>query len=345
MLAMADILRQNDKSTEVIFIGRCGGKENEAIRRAGYEPYEIEVEGLKRSLSPRNVRAVLRAIRARRTARSLLRELSPDAVIGTGGYVCWPVLSAAHSLGIKCAIHESNAYPGLVTRRCSRWVDLVMLGYSEAEKHLRHSCKSYVTGNPVRNQVGRISRSRARAALKIPSGKTVVLSFGGSLGAKAINDSVTEMIEKDGGRSGILYIHATGEKWYNEYREKEREWSRILPYINDMPVYLAAADIGILRCGAMTLAEVEAAGLPSILIPSPNVTANHQFKNARALADDGCAVVIRENDLNSEALKSEILHLVRDNPLRHGIREKLQQRHKGTDTRIFAAISTLVTDK
>ena len=131
MLAIADILRQSDKNAEFFFICRRGGRENDAIRQAGYEPFEIDVRGLKRSLSPSNVGAVLKAVRARGEARRLLHDLAPDAVIGTGGYVSWPVLSAARSLHIRCAIHESNAVAGLVTRALGRFVDLVMRGYGE----------------------------------------------------------------------------------------------------------------------------------------------------------------------------------------------------------------------
>ncbi len=344
MLAMADILRQSDKDAELFFIGRRGGKENEAIRRAGFIPHEIEISGLKRGLSPSNITVAFRAVSARREAKRLLADIAPDAVIGTGGYVCWPVLSAARALGIKRAIHESNAVPGLVTRLCCRSVNLVMLGYGEAKKRLPR-CKSVVTGNPVRGAVGRISRSRARAALGIPRDKTVVLSFGGSLGAEAINSVMSELIEVDGGSSGILFIHATGRREYERYKDIGGKGARILPYIDDMPVYLAAADIAVTRCGAMTLAELEAAGLCSILIPSPNVTANHQYENARALSNAGAAVMITEEELSSERLFGEICRLAKNPAKAKEMKEALGARGGRADLKIRAALYTLLKEK
>ncbi|MBQ2793116.1 MAG: undecaprenyldiphospho-muramoylpentapeptide beta-N-acetylglucosaminyltransferase [Clostridia bacterium] len=344
MLAMADILRQNGEKAEVFFIGRRGGKENEAIRRAGFEPYEIEVTGLSRSLSPSNIGAVLRALSARREAKAILKSIAPDAVVGTGGYVAWPVLSAAKSLGIRRAIHESNAVPGLVTRLCCRSVDLVMLGYGEAEKRLPR-CSCAVTGNPVRGAVGRVSRSRARAALGIGEEKTVVLSFGGSLGAEAINRAMCEAIRLDGGKSGILFIHATGRRDYEKYKALGGENARIIPYVEDMPTYLAAADIAVTRCGAMTLAELEAAGVPSILIPSPNVTANHQYENARALCECGAAVMITEAELSAEALYREILALKKTRAKREKMRAALYGRGGRCDGKIHAALRTLLSEK
>lgn len=338
MLAMADIIGQNSKEIEFYFIGREGGKENQAIKNAGFVPYEIRVTGLKRRLSFSNVKAVADAVGARKRAKEILREISPDLVIGTGGYVSWPVLSAAKSLGIKCAIHESNAVPGLVTRKCGRWLDLVMLGYPEAEARLPERYKTVITGNPVRRAIGSISRTRARAMLKIPEGKTVVLSFGGSLGSEVMNSTVIEMIERDGGKSGLFFIHATGRGEYEKHNSKSFNHARILPYIDDMPLYLAAADIGIVRCGAMTLAEIEAAGLPSILIPSPNVTANHQYENARALSESGGGILITEAELNAEVLKTKVRQLAEDKNARRRMADTMRDRASGCDRKIIAAI-------
>ena len=338
MLAMADILGQNFEEVEFSFVGREGGRENEAIRRAGFQPYEIRVTGLKRRPSLSNVKALTNAVAARKRAKEILREISPDLVIGTGGYVSWPVLSAAKKLGIKTAIHESNAVPGLVTRRCGGWLDLIMLGYPEAESRLPDRYPTVVTGNPVRRAIGSISRSRARAMLKIPEGKTVVLSFGGSLGSGVMNSTVIEMIERDGGKSGLFFIHATGRGEYGKYRQRSFRHARILPYIDEMPIYLAAADIGIVRCGAMTLAEIAAAGLPAILIPSPNVTANHQYENARALSDGGCGILISEAELNAEVLKTKVRQLAEDKNARRRMADAMRDRATACDRKILSSI-------
>ncbi len=344
MLAMADILRQKYKNSEFFFIGRRGGKENDAIRKAGFTPYEIEISGLKRSLSPSNIRVIFRAFSAKKEAKTILSDLAPDLVIGTGGYVCWPVLSAARSLEIPSAIHESNAAPGLVTRLCCRWVDLVMLGYQAAEKKLP-KCRSVITGNPVRGAVGRISGSRAREILRIPKDMTVVLSFGGSLGASVINSVMNEIVNEEKGESEILYIHATGRREYEKYRATNRKNARILPYIEDMPLYLAVADITVTRCGAMTLAELSAAGVTPILIPSPNVTANHQYENARALCDIGAAIMITEDMLTKDLLKSEIYRLSKNPKERAKISAAVSQNRTRTEAGIIRAVNMLLNEK
>ena len=341
MLAMADILRQNYKNAVFYFIGRKNGKENDAIRRAGFTPIEIEICGLGRSISPSNIRVVFRALAAKREAKRILKDLSPDIVIGTGGYVSWPVLSAARSLGIKTAIHESNAAPGLVTRLCCRWVDLVMLGYDAAKTRLPR-CRSVITGNPVRGTVGKIPRLRARDLLGIPMDSTVVLSFGGSLGATVINRVMTDIFENERENPKILYIHATGRKEYDSYKSIRKKNVRILPYIEDMPLYLAAADITVTRCGAMTLAELSAVGVVPILIPSPNVTANHQYENARVLSDRGTAVMITEDELSGERLKKEVYRLIENPSERTKIKAAILQKRGPVDRNILAAIDTVL---
>ncbi len=327
-LAMADILRQKYKNANFAFVGREGGAENKAIERDGYRLYLLRIRGLKRTLSPRNIVAILLALRARREARRILCEESPDAVIGTGGYVSWPVLSAARRLGIPTAIHESNAYPGVVTRMMAPRCDLVMLGYSEARDALPRGCNAVVTGNPVRGRVGRIPRAYARSRLGISDEVFVVLSFGGSLGAARINEAMLSTAEEMRKERGILFIHATGRAEYDGLvgRGERLDNCRLLPYIEDMPLYLAAADAAVTRCGAMTLAEICAAGVPAILVPSPNVTADHQTKNAEALAHTGGAVLIPEGELSAERLKKEILNLRDRAPLRAKMRRRLRAR-------------------
>ena len=342
-LAMADILRQNEKNVDFAFIGRRGGKENDAVRATGIKLYELEVVGLKRSLSLSNVSALFCALKARDEAKRLLKDLRPDAVIGTGGYVSWPVLSAAHSLGVRCAIHESNAYPGFVTRNLSGKCELVMLGYQEAAEHLGTTKNVKVTGNPVRSRVGKIGRVEARRELGIPIEARVVLSFGGSLGAQKINEVMREVMETGG--CNCFFIHATGRREFQGYGLKSNMGRLILPYIEDMPTYLAAADVAITRCGAMTLAELCTAGVPSILIPSPNVTDNHQYKNAKALAESGAAVLIEERELTGNRLSAQINNLLDNGTRRQQMHSRLCSRARGTGGRILLAIRELVKEK
>lgn len=344
-LAMADILRQKYKGAEFVFIGREGGAENKPIEREGYRLYRLDIRGLRRSLSTKNIGAVMLALRARKKARSILRKEKPDAVIGTGGYVSWPVLSAARALGIPTAIHESNAYPGVVTRTMARRCNLVMLGYPEATDALQRGCRTVVTGNPVRGRVGRIPRAFARAQLIIPEDMFVLLSFGGSLGARRLNEAILGVANLFKGDRGILFIHATGRGEYETFKSRGEEMDncRILPYIEDMPLFLAAADVAVTRCGAMTLAEICAAGVPSILIPSPNVTADHQTRNAEALAKIGGAVVIPEAQLSAEKLKKEIDNLRGKSALRGQMQLRLRTRGGEKNARaVLTAIEGLI---
>ena len=346
-LAMADILRQKHKDAAFLFIGREGGGENAAIVKEGHRLLTLDVRGLKRSLSLSNFTVLSKAIRARSEAKMILRREMPDAVIGTGGYVCWPVLSAARSLGIKTAIHESNAYPGAVSRYFAHKCNTVMLGYPEAEGALHGKCHVVVTGNPVRSRVGTIPRGYARARLGISESDFVILSFGGSLGASRLNTEIAELIKNYSSvTEGVVHIHATGRAEFEEYATLAagNASCRILPYIEDMPLYLAAADIGITRCGAMTLAEICTAGLPSILIPSPNVTANHQYKNALALSQLGGAIVIEEAVLSAESLEWEIVGLRSGKGRLQSMRNKLHQRNgRNAEVIILRTIEALLS--
>ncbi|MBR2930982.1 MAG: UDP-N-acetylglucosamine--N-acetylmuramyl-(pentapeptide) pyrophosphoryl-undecaprenol N-acetylglucosamine transferase [Clostridia bacterium] len=316
-LAISEMIAERYKGAEAVFFGRKGGDENSAITKSGYPLIELEVEGLARRHPIRSVRAVSLAWRARSEARELLREICPSAVIGTGGYVSWPVLSAAISLGIPALIHESNASPGLVTRLLGRRCNAVMLGFEAAEMRLGGAHTVY-TGNPVRREIGRLGRREARRRLGIDYGIPLVLSFGGSLGAERMNAAVLEAV----GRSvalprGTLWVHATGRRHFESVKavagkNTDKGCLRILPYIEDMPLWLAAADIGVTRGGAMTLAELCAARLPAIIIPSPNVTDDHQTKNAEALAEAGAVRLLAESELSGDRLLCEVSPLLSD---------------------------------
>jgi UDP-N-acetylglucosamine--N-acetylmuramyl-(pentapeptide) pyrophosphoryl-undecaprenol N-acetylglucosamine transferase len=228
-------------------------------------------------------------------------------VIGTGGYVSYPVLKAALGLGIPTVIHESNAIPGLATRMLMGRVDLILLGMQNSERAFTRAKRAVYVGVPVDRAFMSTNPELARARLGIGQRK-VVLSFGGSLGAEAINRyamrASAAMEDK-----GVLWIHASGRRYYDEMRKccPDRENFRLLPYIEDMPSYLAAADLAICRAGASTLAELQASRTPAILIPSPNVALDHQTKNARLIEQSGDAVVLDERDVDSE----EAIELVR----------------------------------
>lgn len=324
-LAMAELIAKKYPDAEFVFVGRAGGAEGAAVERAGYPIYTLEVEGISRSLSLHNLSALAKAVRAVGVAKGIINRTSPDIVIGTGGYVCWPTLTAAARLGKPTLIHESNAYPGLVTRLLAPRCDGVMLGVGDAAEHLRKAKKLYTVGNPVRSLFSEINRSEARRRLGIPEGQLMILSFGGSLGAERLNSAVLGwMRQASEKRYPITHVHAAGRRYYDAIRAEapelcdRRRGSRILSYIEDMPLWLAAADLAITRSGAMTLAELAAVGVPAILIPSPNVADDHQTKNARAAAERGAAILLPESELSKERLTELLSAIYRD-------RERLAQ--------------------
>ena len=322
-LASAGALRAADPSTEIHFAGRQEGMEYRLVTQAGYPFHHIEVTGFQRKPSlknlERNLVTVYNLARSGPRCRAILNEVDPDLVIGCGGYVSGPVVRAAAKRGIKTAIHEQNAFPGVTNKLLAPEVDLIFAAGEAAAQRLGQPEKTVVAGNPVRPEVFDWARRRAEARANLDAGdRTVVLSFGGSLGARRINEVVADLCawEQKTGQN-ILHLHATGQYGVELFQQLEREKGFapgaglvVREYIDNMPELLAAADLVISRAGALTLAELEAAGRAAILIPSPNVAENHQYYNALELAKVDAAVVIEEKDLTGEKLVAEAARLL-----------------------------------
>lgn len=311
-LAIAGYIREKHPDAHISYIGTHDKLEAKLVPEKGYNFRTIEVAGLNRSLSPKgiikNVKAISLAAGASLKCAKILKELEPDVVVGTGGYVSGPVLREAARLGIKTAIHEQNAYPGVTTKMLAPKVDAVMLAMPEAEKYMKLKNKPYITGNPVRQELLNTSREAARAALGIDE-RPLLLSFGGSLGAKYINLAVEGLIDWHNNTGRFYHIHGTGKSGYesmmNDFKEKGTVLSEeidVREYIKNMNECMAAADLVISRAGAITLSEITAMGKPAVLIPSPYVAENHQFHNAMTLKRVGAAEIIEEKDLTSQRL-------------------------------------------
>lgn len=312
-LAIAGAIKSHCPTAEVHFAGRRGGMEYGLVTGAGYPFHHIEVNGIQRSLTPknilRNLEAAYHLALAGPRAKKIIKELHPDLVIGCGGYVSGPMVRCAARLGIRTAIHEQNAFPGVTNKLLAKDVDLVFAAVPAAVEKLGAPEKTSVVGNPVRPEIFMQNRAAARAKLGAGD-RTVIVSFGGSLGARRINEVTAELAaweQKE--KRNILHLHATGsrgvELFKNLAREKGFEYNealRVSEYIDNMPELLAAADLVISRAGALTLAELEAVGRAAILIPSPNVAENHQYYNALELQKAGAAVVVEEKDLTGESL-------------------------------------------
>lgn len=311
-LAVAGYIREKHPDAHISYIGTSDKLEAKLVPEMGYNFRTISVAGFQRKLTlkniGKNISAAGKALTSSINARKILKEIQPDVVVGTGGYVSGPVLREAAKLGIKTAIHEQNAYPGVTTKMLAPHVDAVLLAMPEAEKYLKLKKKPYITGNPVRKELLNITYEQARQTLGIDS-RPMILSFGGSLGARRINEAVSGLIEWHNGTDKFYHIHGTGKSGYesviNYFKEKNITLSDkidIREYIKDMNVCMAAADLVICRAGAITLSELLACGKPAILIPSPYVAENHQYHNALTLKHIGAAEIIEEKDLTTEKL-------------------------------------------
>lgn len=331
-IAMAEKIRERYPEAEILFVGREGGRENRTVTDSGFKIKTLKVSGISKSLSLSTLRSVILAARATREAKGIIREFSPDVIVGTGGYVCWPMLRAGQGLGIPTVIHESNALAGRTTRLLARHCSLVMVNYEETARQLDKRSKVIAVGNPLRSGFGRMRRETARRSLGLGSGDILIVSFGGSIGAEKINSVCAELMRRYSSREGrIRHIHASGERHYDNFPsdfKRERNGCVALPYIDDMARVLAAADIAITRAGALTLSELACVGAAAILIPSPNVKDNHQYENARLVADSGGAVLIEEGNLTYDSLLPAIRRLCEKSEERLLMQRKIRRFYK-----------------
>ena len=321
-LAIAQTIQQNDPEAVIEFVGIEGGKECELVPREGFRLHFVESQGFRRSLSFSNFRAAYLAITSpySQKTKKIITDFRPDIVIGTGGYASWPLMAAAARMGIPTAVHESNSYPGLTIRKLQKKVDRIWINFESTKSYLKAPQKILKVGNPLRGGFGGISKQEAKRKLGIAEDRLFILSFGGSLGAEAVNRAVLEMMRDFSSQhSNILHQHATGKRdWeaikalYTSYGLENCEGCEITEYIYDMSLRMAAADLLICRAGAMTLSEIALLKKPSILIPSPYVAENHQYRNAKSLADANAAVLVEEHTLAQGALRKEAEALLSD---------------------------------
>lgn len=321
-LAVAGYIKERHPDAQISYIGTANKLEAKLVPEKGYDFYTIDVAGFQRKITPsnivKNISAVKKVFSASADSKRYIKEINPDIVVGTGGYVSGPVLKTAQKMGIKTAIHEQNAFPGVTTKMLAGNADVVMLAMKEAEKHLNLKKKPLITGNPIRGELLKITREEARAKLGIGE-EPLILSFGGSLGARKINEAVAELIKWHNGTEKFYHIHGTGKVGYEDMRKSLEgitlsEKIDVREYINDMDLCMAAADLVICRAGAITLGELQACGKPSVLIPSPYVAENHQYHNAMTLKKAGAAELIEEKDLTPQLLIETVSHLIENKP-------------------------------
>lgn len=317
-IAIAEEIEKRHPDAEILFVGTEHGMEKKIVPANGYSIDYITVSGFDRRHLAKNVKVLNDLRKGLGESRKILKSFRPDLVIGTGGYVCGPVVRSACRMGIPTYIHEQNAFPGLTNKLLSKKVDRVFLAFEDARKHFNLKKEPVITGNPVRRAFSEASREESRKKLGIAQDDFVVLGFGGSLGARRVNEVMLEVAEHFASRQNVQIFFTTGRSYYQEIMEgKHPESNHItyLEYIDDMPLYLAACDVAVTRSGALTVSEITAAGKASVMIPSPNVTDNHQFYNAKVVSDRGGAVLIEEKNLAEGQVAHIIEKLVSDREL------------------------------
>lgn len=308
-LAIADIIKMKNPDAQIMFIGTKRGMENQIVPAHGYMLKTIPASGFNRRKLWKNVATLKDTLAGYDQAKEIIRKFQPDLVFGTGGYVCGPVVLAAHKMGIRTAIHEQNAFAGMTNKLLSKSADKVFISFKECRKYFKREENVVLTGNPLRRGFVMSDRNVARQRLSVKEGEMMVLCFGGSQGSPRINDLMLSLIDLFDGTDGTSIYFVTGRKHYDAFmaglKEKHgavRDNIKIFGYIENMPEYMGAADVVISRSGALSVAELTACGKPAILIPSPYVADNHQYYNAKVLADKGAAILIEEKDLEDEVV-------------------------------------------
>lgn len=322
-IAIAGHIKAKEKNAELLYVGAKGALEERLVPEAGIPFKSVTISGFKRSLSPKafvgNIRTVKRIFSSGQQAKKIIGSFKPDICVGTGGYVSGPLLRTAAKMGIPIVILEQNAYPGLTTKMLAKYAKKIMLAVPETKEHFKDGCSFATTGNPVRQEVLFKDKRESRVKLGLDE-RPVVLSFGGSMGARRLNEAMLGILARSAGDKKYRHIHAYGghSTWFMEsLKERGADPLKcdnidVREYINDMPDCLAAADLVISRAGAIALSEIQVCCKPSILIPSPNVAENHQYHNAMVLANKKAAVVIEEKDLTEQTLIKEIDRLLSD---------------------------------
>ncbi len=344
-VSVAEVIGKRYPNAQIAFVGRQDGAENESIRGYGYPLYELPIESIGKKSLRKSAKAIFGLFRSLREARRILKETSPDIVFGTGGYVCYPVMRMAQIMGIKTVVHESNAIPGRAVRMLAPRCNAVLLGVEEARDYLPKGISCIFTGNPVREDFFRYTRDKARRMLGLARGERLLLSFGGSGGARVLNDAMIALMQTlPAKQDGVYHVHACGRRYFEQIQKTHPEFTlakgrrRVYPFIENMPLYMCAADLCICRSGAMTVAELVAARLPAILVPSPNVKDDHQHKNAESLAAKGGAYICTEDALDT--VTESALTLLSDNKKTASMRTALSHYGKRDAAQIIANVVT-----
>lgn len=353
-LAIANKIKKEDKNSKIMFIGTTRGLENDLVPRAGYELKTIDAYGLSKKVSIDNIKKMYQTFRGYGQAKKIIREFEPDIVIGTGGYICGATISSAHSLKIPTLLHESNSFPGKAIKMLAPKTDTILVSFKDAIPRIKNAKNVVFTGTPVKIKKKDYTREEKEKIIKnvgLNTSKPIVLVFGGSQGAKRINETLLEII-KSKLNSNYQIIWATGPKQYDIIKDELENLKininnvkdiKILPYIYNMEELMNVVDIIVARSGAMTITEISNLGKASILVPLPNVSHNHQLYNAKELEKVGASKIIFDEEITGKKLNGKILEIISNkNNIKNMEKNALKMATQDAEQKIYNEIKKLV---
>jgi len=346
-IAIANEIKKHHHNAEITFIGAGRGLENDLIPRAGYKLQNIEAYGIQRKISMHNFKNACKTLKSYKYAKNLIKELKPDVIIGTGGYICGPVCLAGIKLGIPTVLHESNAFPGVAVKLLSKKADAVLVGFKDAVMRLPKAKKVIVTGTPTKiNKLNLTNEQKEniKKQFSIKNELPIVAVFGGSQGAESINQCLIDIINKKKNKEYQI-IWAVGKKNYEQVRENIKEMynASVVPYIYNMDEVMNIADLVVSRSGAMTITEVARCNKPAIFIPYPYATENHQEYNAKVLANAGAAKIILDKELNNDILNNTIEEIISNKDIMKQMAQNAEKvAIKNVEERIYEEIEKII---
>ncbi len=331
-IAIANKIRQEEKDSQIVFMGTMRGLENDLVPRAGYALKTIEAYGLSKKISLENIKKMYKTLKGYGEAKKIIKEFKPDIVIGTGGYICGATITAAHSLKIPTMLHESNAFPGKAVKMLAKKTNTILVSFQDAIPRIKNAKNIVYTGTPVKikkQNYGMNEKVRILKEIGLNQTKPIILVSGGTLGAQKINEAIVDIIGHKRNKNYQM-IWATGPKQFDIIKGKLEDnhinWNKIdgikmMPYIYNMEEIMNVIDVAIGRAGAMTVTEIANLGKPSILIPLPNVSHDHQLYNAKVLENIGAAKIILNEELTGEKLNQVIEEIILDKSIMHNMAE------------------------
>lgn len=353
-LAIANKIKKEEKNSKILFIGTTRGLENDLVPRAGYELKTIDAYGLSKKISIENIKKMYKTLKGYGQAKKIIKEFNSDIVIGTGGYICGATISSAHSLKIPTLLHESNSFPGRAIKMLAKKTDTILVSFKDAIPRIKNAKNIVFTGTPVKikkKDYTNEEKAKIINEVGLNTNKPIVLVFGGSQGAKRLNDTLLDII-KNKLNNSYQVIWATGPKQYDIIKEKLEKLNininnvkdmKIMPYIYNMEEIMNVVDVIVARSGAMTITEISNLGKPSILVPLPNVSHNHQLYNAKVLEKVGAARIILDDEITGEKLNSNIEEIVLDKENVKKMRQNaLKVSTVDAEEKIFEEIKKLV---